>query len=75
MWSHNNINPNRSLIHYYLNVILTVGYFRRRGGINLIDTGKWYVLFSSSYVWNIVEGPLWLEGPVHEHIGVETEHL
>lgn len=58
-----------------MNLILTVSYFRRRAGIDLIDAGEGDVLFSISDVWNVIEGPLWLEGPVHEHVGVETEHL
>lgn len=61
---------NGPLLYYHLYVILTVGYFRRRGGINLIDAGKRDVLLSSSDVWNIIEGPLWLEGPVHKYVGV-----
>lgn len=56
-------------------MILTVSYFRRRGGINLVDAGEWDVLSSICDVGNVIERPQRLKWPVHEHVGVETEHL
>lgn len=49
----------------FRNTLFTVSYFRRRGGIDLVDAGEWDVLLSTSDVGNVIERPLWLEGPVH----------
>lgn len=54
---------------------LTVGDVGRLGGIDLVDAGQGNVLLPTRDVWNIIEGSLRLEGPVHQHVGVETKHL
>lgn len=55
--------------------VLTVGHFRGWRGIDLVHTGQWDVLSSTGDVGNIVERPLRLEGPVHQHVRVQTKHL
>lgn len=49
----------------HLFVILTVGYFGGWSVVDLVNTREWDILLSASDVWNVIEGPLWLEGPVH----------
>lgn len=59
----------------YPNAVLTVSYFRRWGGVDLVDTGERDVLLSTCDVSNVIERSLRLERPVHEHVGIQTEHL
>lgn len=69
-------NPKqRHFFFCHLCVVLTVGNFRGRRGVNLVHTGQWDVLSSTGDVGNIVERPLRLEGPIHQHVRVQTKHL
>lgn len=60
---------------YVLPCVLTVYYFGGRGGVDLIDAGQRDVLPPNRDVCDIIKGSLGLEGPIHQHVGVQAEHL
>lgn len=73
--SHGGQSQSHFFFFCHLCVVLTVGNFRGRRGVNLVHTGQWDVLSSTGDVGNIVERPLRLEGPIHQHVRVQTKHL
>ena len=54
---------------------LTVGHFGRRCGVDLVDAGEGDVLPAAGDVRDVVDGPGRVEGPVHQDVGVQAEHL
>ena len=56
-------------------ILLTVGHFGRRCGVDLVDAGEGDVLPSPGDVQDVVDGPGRVEGSVHQDVGVQAEHL